>query len=153
MTSTDDRRALERHFTYRLNTLSKLNDLASQAIYSAATGLTLPEARALAALGAFHDLTVNQLALEVNLDKGQASRLARAMEDKGLLARASNDDDRRQVRLKLTRQGRARWKTVMRLIEARNRRLLKCLSAAEQAQLLGFFDRLLEQERAAYKQT
>lgn len=153
MTSTDDRRALERHFTYRLNTLSKLNDLASQAMYSAATGLTLPEARALAALGAFHDLTVNQLALEVNLDKGQASRLARAMEDKGLLERASNDDDRRQVRLKLTRRGRARWKTVMRLIEARNRQLLKGLSTAEQTQLLGFFDRLLEQERAAYRQT
>ena len=42
---------LAHYFTYRLNTLSKLNDMASQAMYTAHTGLTLPEVRTLAAVG------------------------------------------------------------------------------------------------------
>ena len=40
---------LMRYFTYRLNTLSKLNNLASQAMYRAACGLSLAETRCLAA--------------------------------------------------------------------------------------------------------
>jgi DNA-binding MarR family transcriptional regulator len=144
-------RALRDHFTYRLNTLSKLNDVASQALYSGATGLSLAEVRTLAALGAAGALSVNELAMEVNLDKAQASRLARAMADKGLLARSSADADRRIVRLTLTRRGRALWHKVMPLIERRNDELLACLDAGERAALLAAFGRLLEHARAAHE--
>jgi len=149
MTQDPSRPALDRYFTYRLNTLSKLNDMASQALYAAGTGLSLPEARALAAVGAFPGLTVLQLAMEVNLDKGQASRLAAAMVDKGLLERTSTDADRRVVKLALTRPGRQAWKKVMPMIEQRNRQLLACLSEDEQASLLEMFDRLLRHARQA----
>lgn len=144
-------RPLRDHFTYRLNTLSKLNDVASQALYSGATGLSLAEVRTLAALGAASALSVNELAMEVNLDKAQASRLARAMADKGLLARSSADADRRVVRLTLTRRGRALWHKVMPLIERRNDELLACLDAGERAALLAAFGRLLEHARAAHE--
>ena len=142
---------LRDHFTYRLNTLSKLNDMASQALYSGATGLSLAEVRTLAALGAVGALSVNELAMEVNLDKAQASRLARAMADKGLLARSSADADRRVVRLTLTRRGRALWHKAMPLIEQRNAELLACLDPAERAALLAAFGRLLEHARNAHE--
>ncbi len=140
---------LAHYFTYRLNTLSKLNDMASQAMYTAHTGLTLPEVRTLAAVGASDELTVNQLALEVNLDKGQASRLAATMARKGFIARRADEHDKRRVHLKLTRSGRAMWKKVMPLIEQRNDALLGCLGARERAQLLDIFERLLAQEKTA----
>jgi DNA-binding MarR family transcriptional regulator len=141
---------LRDHFTYRLNTLSKLNDMASQALYGGATGLSLAEVRTLAALGAAGALSVNELAMEVNLDKAQASRLARAMAEEGLLARSSADADRRVVRLTLTRRGRALWHKVMPLIEQRNAELLACLDAGERTALLAAFGRLLEHARAAH---
>lgn len=147
MTDPTPTPALQRLFTYQLNTLSKLNDLATQAAYAAGCGLSLPEVRTLAAVGAFGTLTVVELALEVNLDKGQASRLARAMVDKGLVERSSPDDDRRVVRLSLTRAGRAMWAKVMPLIERRNAELLAALTPAERMQLQALFDRMLAHER------
>ncbi len=140
--------ALGGYVTYQLNTLSKLNDLASQVLYTAETGLTLPEVRALAALGAFERLSVLQLALEVNLDKGQASRLAAAMIDKGLLSRRDDASDKRVVHLVLTRSGRAKWAKVMALIAARNEALLAPLSEAERTTLRTLLARLLDAEKA-----
>jgi len=151
MTNPAGRPALGRHFTYQLNTLSKLNNLASQADYLAGSGLSLPEARTLAAVGSFPDLTVNALALEVNLDKGQASRLARAMVAKGLLEALSSPEDKRLVRLRLSPTGQPLWANVMDLIEARNRALLDCLSPDEQAQLVALFERVLAQAKARHR--
>lgn len=142
------RSSLDQHLTYRLNTLSKLNDMASQALYGAQTGLTLPEVRALAAVGAFDDVTVNGLALEVNLDKGQASRLAAAMAAKGWLERSPDPKDRRVLHLRLTDAGRELWQRVMPLIDQRNQDLLNGLTALERQQLLDLLDKLLAQEKA-----
>lgn len=140
--------SLDRQFTYRLNTLSKLNDLASAAQYGAATGLSLPAARALAVIGSQPGLGINRLALEVNLDKGQASRLAASMVQQGLLERRPDPADARALRLVLTRRGKALWTRVMMQIEARNRALLRSLAPDEQAQLLAWMTRLVEQEQA-----
>lgn len=134
---------LERYFTYRLNTLSKLNDMASQELYLAGGGLSLPETRCLAAVGSFPELTVNQLAFESNLDKGQASRAAQSLVDRGLLTKQASPVDGRSVILSLTRQGKPLWEKVMALIDQRNAELLSCLSAAEQQQLQDLFDRML----------
>jgi DNA-binding MarR family transcriptional regulator len=135
---------LERYFTYRLNTLSKLNDLASQDMYLAGAGLSLPETRCLAAVGSFPALTVNQLAFEANLDKGQASRAAQALVERGFLTKSDNAVDARSVVLALTREGKQLWKKVMPLIDQRNQHLLECLSEDEQAQLDVLLRRLLD---------
>lgn len=151
MPDSADRPLLARCFTYQLNTLSKLNDMATQALYQSASGLSLAEVRALSAVGSFQRLTVNQLALEVNLDKGQASRLAASLVDKGLLERRGAEDDKRIVWLTLSRAGRARWRQVVPLIEQRNEALLQGLSPTERATLDRLFERLLAQERAAQR--
>ncbi|WP_310566482.1 MarR family transcriptional regulator [Hydrogenophaga sp.] len=142
------RPALARYFTYRLNTLTKLNDLASQALYLQEGGLALSESRALASIGSFPRLTVNQLAFEANLDKGQASRAAQALVDKGLVQKVASAHDGRSVFLELTADGLPVWQRLMRLVEQRNAAVTGCLSAAEQEQLLALFERMLAHAKA-----
>ena len=142
--------ALERYFTYRLNTLSKLNDLASHSLYLREGGLSLSESRALASIGSFPHITVVQLAYEANLDKGQASRAAQSLVDKGLVIKTSSLVDGRSVILALTAKGKPVWRKLMALIERRNQQLTSCLSANEQVQLLHLFERLLAQAQAEH---
>jgi DNA-binding MarR family transcriptional regulator len=140
--------ALRRHFTYRLNTLSKLNDMMSQELYLAGSGLSLPEARCLAAIGSQPgQLTVMQLAFEANLDKAQVSRTTKLLVERGLVSKLPCPEDGRCVQLTLTAQGRRCCEQVMPLIQQRNQALLQCLSESEQASLLEMFDRMLEQAR------
>jgi DNA-binding MarR family transcriptional regulator len=140
--------ALRRHFTYRLNVLSKLNDMMSQELYLAGSGLSLPEARCLAAIGSQPgQLTVMQLAFEANLDKAQVSRTTKLLVERGLVSKLPCPEDGRCVQLTLTAQGRSCCEQVMPLIQQRNQALLQCLSESEQASLLEMFDRMLEQAR------
>lgn len=134
--------ALSRYVTYRLNTLNKINDVISQAVYLERTGLTLAESRCLAAVGAFQQATVNQLALEANLDKSHASRTAQSLVDRGWMVKVGSAHDARSVRLSLTPSGRALCKKVMAQVELRNQELLSCLTQDEQAQLLDMFVRM-----------
>ena len=146
---TDDRRpvhaALDRYFTYRLNSLSKLNDMASPELYLAGGGLSLPETRCLAAIGSFPELTVNQLAFQANLDKAQASRAAQGLVSKGLVNKSASPSDGRSVTLSLTQQGKEHWPKIMAVIDERNRSLLDCLTPDEQEQLLDMFGRMIAQ--------
>ena len=140
--------ALERFFTYRLNTLAQLNDMATHALYTAELGLGLSEARTLSSIGSFPQLTVNQLAFEANLDKGQASRAAQSLVDKGLVQKVASPLDGRSVFLALTPKGKTLWRKVMVLVEQRNDELTRCLSDEEYDQLLDMFARMLAHAKA-----
>ena len=140
---------LQRQMTYRLNVLSKLNDMLSQELYLQGTGLSLPEARCLAAVGSVPgDLTVNDVAFETNLDKAQVSRTVKTLVDRGLMSKRTKPEDGRCVQLTLTPQGRTCWEKVMTLIEQRNLDLLHCLSGQEQDLLFDMFERMLERARS-----
>lgn len=149
-TPSDTPPKLERYVTYRLNTLSKLNDLASHSLYLHQGGLTLSESRALASIGSFPQITVNQLAFEANLDKGQASRAAQSLVDKGLVIKTHNLVDARSVILALAPKGKPVWRKLMALMEQRNQTLMRCLSADEQTQLIGMLGRMLAQAKAEH---
>jgi DNA-binding MarR family transcriptional regulator len=79
--------ALDRTVTHRLHLLYKLTDRVSHAAYLADAGLPLSEGRCLSAVGAFAPLSVNDLAQQANLNKGQASRAAQALVDQGWCAK------------------------------------------------------------------
>ena len=138
---------LDRTLTYRLHTLNKLTDRASQAAYLADAGLPLGEGRCLTAIGAFAPLSVGELANRANLDKGQASRAAQSLVDQGLIAKTSSAADARGVELALTRKGRTAYRRVMAVVERRNEEIFGCLSAAETAQLGRLLDRLIAHAR------
>lgn len=141
--------ALDRTTTHRLHTLQKLTDRLSQAAYLEEAGIALSEGRCLAAVGSFTPLSVNDLARLANLNKGQASRAAQALVDRGLVRKASSATDGRGVVLTLTPQGEQAWRKVMAVIARRNEEILDCLNAAERRTLDGLLDRLVEHARHA----
>lgn len=136
---------LNQYLTWRLHRINKLSDKASADAYAADFGLPVGEARCLAAIGSFAPLSVNDLAARANLDKGQASRAAQALVERGLVRKQASDADGRAVVLTPTPGGQKLWKKVMALIERRNAQIFGCLSATEQKQLAGMLDRLIAQ--------
>lgn len=138
---------LDRFLTYRLHQVSKLTDRASALAYAQEFALPVGEARCLAAIGNFAPLSVNELALKANLDKGQASRAAQALVDRGLVAKEASPTDARGVVLRTTPAGRRLWARVMRVIARRNEEIFGCLSAAEQRQMAAWLDRVLAHAR------
>lgn len=140
---------LDRFLTYRLHQVNKLTDKASSDAYAQALDLPVGEARCLAAIGNFAPLSVNELAARANLDKGQASRAAQALVERGLVVKEASPTDARGVVLAPTAAGRRLWLRVMDLIARRNEEVFGCLSAAEQEQLAGLLDRVVAHARAA----
>lgn len=118
--------------------------MESQDAYPRATGLSLSEGRCLATIGSFAPLSVNDLAGHANLNKGQASRAAQALADKGLIRKRSDSQDGRGVEISLSPKGRALWQKTMDLIADRNNAIFSCLSAQERQLLSNFFDRLIQ---------
>ncbi len=140
---------LDRTLTYRLHLLHKLTDVQSQRAYVADAGLSMSDGRCLATIGAFAPLSVNDLARQANLNKGQASRAAQSLVAQGLVRKADSASDGRGVVLTLTAAGRRSWARAMRVIEQRNESIFGSLSATEQTQLSRLFDRLIRQAQAA----
>jgi DNA-binding MarR family transcriptional regulator len=138
---------LDQFLTYRLHQVNKITDRASSDAYAQEFGLPVGEARCLAAIGNFAPLSINRLAAKANLDKGQASRAAQALVDRGLVVKEASPSDARGVLLELTAEGRRLWSRVMRLIARRNEEIFGCLSPAEQEQLADLLDRVLENTR------
>ena len=138
---------LDQFLTYRLHQVNKITDRTSSDAYAQEFGLPVGEARCLAAIGNFAPLSINQLAAKANLDKGQASRAAQALVDRGLVVKEASPSDARGVLLEPTVEGRRLWSRVMRLIARRNEEIFGCLSPAEQEQLAILLDRVLENTR------
>lgn len=139
--------ALDRFLTYRLHLVNKLTDRFNSDAYADEFGLPVGEARCLAAIGNFAPLSVVELAAKANLNKGQASRAAQALVERGLVSKEASEADGRSVVLAPTASGRALWNRVMALIARRNDEIFGCLSSAERRQLGGMLDRLITHAR------
>lgn len=133
---------LDRFLTYRLHRVARLSDRETGAAYLAECGLSVSEARCLAAIGSFEPLSLNDLARSANQDKGHASRSAQSLVEQGLVGKTASASDGRGVVLQLTRKGRAVHAKTMRLIARRNDETFAVLSAAERRVLGEMLDRV-----------
>jgi len=139
---------LDEFLSYRLHLVNKLTDKFSSNAYADEFGLPIGEARCLAAIGNFAPLSVMALAARANLNKGQASRAAQSLVDRGLVRKDASASDGRGVVLTLTKAGQSLWSRVMALIARRNDEIFGCLSASQQQQLGRMLDRLITHARA-----
>ena len=107
-----------------------------------------------------HDMTAAQFSIMAHLayeladsasalcsgmsyDPGAMTRMVDRLEAKGFVRRVRERDDRRKVRLELTREGRAAFPEMMeRVVEVLNG-LLKGFTRAEASQLQDFLKRML----------
>ena len=140
--------ALERFLTYRLHVLNKITDRDTNRAYVSDCGIPLGEARCLAAIGRYAPLSVNDLARSANLNKGQASRSAQALVERGLVEKTLSASDGRGVVLTATAAGLAQYQRIIALIAQRNDEIFACLDADEQRALGDMLDRLIDHLQA-----
>jgi DNA-binding MarR family transcriptional regulator len=135
---------LEQLLTYRLHVLNKLAERGISERYQDKLGVTLPEARVIAAVGSFGPFSIMELARHANLDKSQASRAAEALIRQGLVKRQASTEDGRVVLVSLTPEGRALYRRVMPIARKWNGDLFNCLGEKEKLALGEALDKVIE---------
>jgi len=131
--------ALEEFLPYRLAVLAHKTSRELSGVYGERFGLSIPEWRILANLGRFGPLYAGELAERSSMDKPKVTRALQRLETAGIVQRAVDAEDRRQVRLALTRRGRAMFREIAALALDWEKQFLAPLSEAERRTL----DRIL----------
>jgi DNA-binding MarR family transcriptional regulator len=126
---------LEEFLPYRLAVLAHKTSRELSGVYGERFGLSIPEWRILANLGRFGPLYAGELAERSSMDKPKVTRALQRLEAGGIVQRAVDAEDRRQVRLALTRRGRAMFREIAALALDWERQFLSPLSEAERRTL------------------
>jgi DNA-binding MarR family transcriptional regulator len=127
--------ALEDFLPYRLAVLAHTMSRELAGVYGERFGLSIPEWRILANLGRFGPLYAGDLAERSSMDKPKVTRALQRLESGGLLQRTVDAQDRRQVRLALTRRGRAMFREIAALALDWEAQFLAPLSRTERKTL------------------
>jgi len=90
--------------------------------------------------------TPSQIATSLNLDSSTITGLLDRMENKGLLKRMPDPQDRRALRVVLTPQGQALREPLEKVIDESNYYVLKDLAAEEQCQLKRLLQKIAKRE-------
>jgi DNA-binding MarR family transcriptional regulator len=133
---------LEQFLPYRLNVLASLTSNALAQIYADRFSLTIPGWRVVATLGQYGVRTARDIAAHAVMHKSTVSRAVSALEERGLILRKPNVDDRREGLLELTGQGRAIYEALAPEALAFEQKLLAVLTPAEQKNLVALIDKL-----------
>jgi DNA-binding MarR family transcriptional regulator len=131
---------LEAFLPFRLAVSSGRVSRALARRYERRFGVTIAEWRCLAVLGRDSGLTASTLGERASLDKVQTSRATHRLVERGLLARTTDEADRRAVRLALTAAGRALYQELADVALAWERELTAALGLSERRAL----DRVLQ---------
>jgi DNA-binding MarR family transcriptional regulator len=128
--------------SYRLGRVANLASRGAALRYRREFGVSLMEWRIVALLGAFAPMSLNDVAKEAGLDKGQASRAVSALRGRGVIARAVAAGDARLVSLSLTREGATLYRGLMKAAAERNDALAGALTREERLCLDRALDKL-----------
>ncbi|MCR4402574.1 MAG: MarR family transcriptional regulator [Firmicutes bacterium] len=107
-------------------------------------GMTLSQCHALGEIAADEGLTVGELAGRLCVDPSAVTRITDALVQSGLLKRAGDPEDRRQVRLHLTAEGKALWEDTQRVMAERAGALARRIPVTERESVLTALERLVE---------
>ncbi|QDO99249.1 MarR family transcriptional regulator [Ferrovibrio terrae] len=133
---------LEKFLPYRLSVITNRISGALSRHYADRFGIGIPEWRVIANLGRTPGLTANEVVERSAMDKVTVSRAVAALEQKGLLAREKDSDDKRKSRLTLSVKGQGVYAEIAPLALGFERDLLTALSVDEVAQLDRIIDKL-----------
>ena len=127
---------------FRLNRLAAevSGDLAK--VYAERFGIDIPEWRILATLAVREPRSAQFIVRCTRTHKTRISRAVSRLIELGLIERAGNGDDRREVQLKMTPKGRALYDEMVPLVLERERQVLGCLSEDELRGLTLALDKL-----------
>jgi DNA-binding MarR family transcriptional regulator len=139
---------LDQFLPYRLSVLSNVVSSAIAQGYAQRFGITIPEWRVIAVLGASPGLSAAEVAARTAMDKVAVSRAVSSLLASRKLTRSLARDDRRRSALRLTTAGLQVYAEVAPLALDYERRLLATLTRADRAALDRVLDRLLERAQA-----
>ncbi len=106
--------------------------------------LTSPQLVSLYQIGRNEGLTTGELARRTSLSCATATGIVDRLEQRGLVKRERNGEDRRQVRLNLTEEGRLLSERRPPLLQEAFLEALDCLAAPERSQMLHSIQLLAE---------
>jgi len=139
---------LFRFVPFRLNRLAAEVSAALSSEYRESYGLDIPEWRVLATLGFRDDACSAQYISHcTRTHKSTISRAVIALQQRRLVERLENADDRREFCLRLTRKGRALYEELIPRLERREQQILSCFSTRERRDfelLLGKIEKSLD---------
>jgi DNA-binding MarR family transcriptional regulator len=132
---------------YRLAVVSEAVSRSLAAVYAERFKLSRDEWRVLAALALRDDIKGTELGALTTLDKMQLSRALTRMERDGLIERTPDAADRRNLVVRLKPAGRALYRKIVPMAQAREAYLLESLDPQERATLSSALDKLLDRAR------
>jgi DNA-binding MarR family transcriptional regulator len=138
---------LEDFLPYRLNVLASLTSNALAQIYAERFGLSIPAWRVIVTLGQYDVRTARDIAAHGVMHKSTISRAVSALEERGLILRRPNQDDRREELLALTPEGREIYDALAPQALAFEDRLVSVLTHEEQETLAALVDKLSRHAR------
>jgi DNA-binding MarR family transcriptional regulator len=113
--------------------------------YQKQFGLKIPEWRVMAVLGDRGAMTQRGLTEATVMDKVAVNRACKALEERGLLARAPNVEDGRSHHLALTTEGQAMHARIMPLARAIEQQLFGGLDGADREAFTRLLSRVREE--------
>ena len=126
---------LEGFLPYRLSVTTNRVSRAFAAHYEQEFGISIPEWRAIAVLGAFAPLSSNEICERTAMDKAKVSRAVASLLRRGLIAREAHETDQRLLRLTLSKTGRKVYEAVIPRARAIEAEVTKGLSKSDIAHL------------------
>ncbi len=138
---------LESFFPYRLALLADAVSRSMAQVYAERFDLSRDEWRVLAALSQESPIRTAQVIERTTLDKVSVSRALQRMQGKNLVERETDADDARGHVIRLRPAGRALFRRIVPMVQAREQYLLDALDPAERAALDGALDKVLARAR------
>jgi hypothetical protein len=126
---------LETFLPYELSVVTNRISRAFTRRYAESFGLTIPEWRVMAIVGAFAPLSSNAVCERAAMDKAKVSRAVTSLVEKGYLKRARHAEDGRLVALALTPAGQSVHQGIVPLAREVETQLVAVLSEAERVSL------------------
>ena len=136
--ATEQTLELSAFVPFRLNRLATGVSQYLAAIYQARFGLDIPQWRVMATVRE-NACTAQHIAASTRMHKTRVSRAIVELEARDLIERASNEQDRRERQVRLTKAGRRLYAELVPLALERESALLACLAPE---QLHGFLQGL-----------
>jgi DNA-binding MarR family transcriptional regulator len=133
--------------TFRINVLYRLLDRQLKKILSEHHDLSIAEWRVLGQLATDSPTTVRTIAAKTYMAKSQISRAAATLVRTGHALRRRDSADERSAVFAITRQGKKKYETVMRMNRERQRRLIAQLDLEERQVMFAALERLISYVR------
>jgi DNA-binding MarR family transcriptional regulator len=133
--------------TFRINVLYRLLDRQLKKILSEHHDLSIAEWRVLGQLATDSPTTVRTIATKTLMAKSQISRAAASLVRTGHALRRRDFADERSAVFAITRQGKQKYETVMRMNRERQRRLIAQLDVEERQVMFAALERLISHVR------